>query len=238
MADLFTIGYANKSLDEFLTILKYYKINCLIDVRSMPLSSQYPEYDENSLKKVLKLNNILYMSFKKEFGARRNEDEVYSKINMYDNTSFEVVIFEKVYDLDIFKQGVRRVEHGIEQGYKICFLCSEKYAYDCHRCLMVGEYFKHLGYIVDHIVNLTQILNQKNIEEFLENNFFSEKKQFNKIYNEELQELFYGGGLINAYDGSDNFMYWNDFFETFSYEKSVYLRNLKIGYKKGDKENG
>ena len=87
MADLFTIGYANKSLDEFLTILKSYKINCLIDVRSMPLSSQYPEYDENSLKKVLKLNDILYMSFKNEFGARRNEDEVYTKINMYDNLS-------------------------------------------------------------------------------------------------------------------------------------------------------
>ena len=94
MADLFTIGYANKSLDEFLTILKNYKINCLIDVRSMPLSSQYPEYDENSLKKVLKSNDILYMSFKNEFGARRNEDEVYTKINMYDNTSFEVVNFE------------------------------------------------------------------------------------------------------------------------------------------------
>ncbi|MCI9182292.1 MAG: DUF488 domain-containing protein [Acholeplasmatales bacterium] len=238
MADLFTIGYANKSLDEFLTILKSYKINCLIDVRSMPLSSQYPEYDENSLKKVLKLNDILYMSFKNEFGARRNEDEVYTKINMYDNTSFEVVNFEKVYDLDIFKQGVRRVERGIEQGYQICFLCSEKYAYDCHRCLMVGEYFNRLGYIVDHIVNLTYVLNQKNIEEFLENNFFSERKQFYKIYSEELQELFYGGGLIKAYDGSKNFMYWKDFFETFTYEKSVYLRNLEIGYKKGDKENG
>lgn len=238
MADLFTIGYANKSIDEFLTILKNYRITCIIDVRSMPLSIQYPEYDEKSLKRVLKTNDILYMSFKNEFGARRIEDEVYSKINMYDNTIFEVVNFEKVYDLDIFKQGVRRVERGIEQGYKICFLCSEKYAYDCHRCLMVGEYFERLGYIVDHIVNLTHILNQRNIEEFLENNYFSEKKQFNKIYIEELKELYYGGGLVSAYEGSENFKYWNDFFSTYTYEKSVYLRNLEIGYKKGDKENG
>ena len=238
MADLYTIGYANKKLEDFLSVLKLNQINCLIDVRTMPLSSQFPEYDEKSLKNVLNANDIVYMSFKREFGARRFENDVYEKIRMYDDTSAEVVIFKKVYELDIFQQGVRRVERGIEQGYKICFLCSEKYAYDCHRCIMVGEYFNQLGYEVKHIVDSSNYLSQKDIDDSLEKNFVSAKQKFDKLHSEDLKELQYGGGLFETPDSLDeSFMYWHNFFESFTHKKSIYLRNLEIGYKKGREEN-
>ncbi|MCM1131579.1 MAG: DUF488 domain-containing protein [Anaeroplasma bactoclasticum] len=238
MPDLYTIGYANKKIDDFLSILKFNQINCLIDVRTMPLSSQFPEYDEKTLKKILNSNGIIYMSFKREFGARRFENEVYEKIKMFDDSFVEVVIFKKVYELDIFKQGVRRVERGIEQGYKICFLCSEKYAYDCHRCIMVGEYFNQLGYKLNHIIDSSNYLNQNNIDDSLKKNFYIQKQKFDKFHSEDLKKLTYGGGLFETENNLDeSFNYWHDFFETFTREKSIYLRNLEIGYKKGKEEN-
>ena len=238
MADLYTIGYANKSIDEFLSILKDYKINCIIDVRSVPASSQFPEYNEKKLEKELKSNKIEYMSFKKEFGARRTEDDVYSKVNKFDDSNSEVVIFEKVYNLDIFKQGVKRILHGLEKGYRICFLCSEKYAYNCHRCIMVGEYFNRLGYCVEHIVDSSHILNQNNIEKILMEEYDSSKREFEKKHSEELKKFQYGGTLFETNVDYKNIEYWEKFFSNYTYEKSIYLKNLEIGYQKGNNDNG
>lgn len=96
MSKLFTIGYANKSIDDFIKILKLNNINCIVDVRTMPFSKQFPDYNECNLSKLLKESKISYLSFKNEFGARRSESEVYQKIDLYDDSNIDVVVFEKV----------------------------------------------------------------------------------------------------------------------------------------------
>lgn len=235
MSNLFTIGYANKRIDDFIKILKLNNINCIVDVRTMPFSKQYPDYNENNLAKTLKESNITYMSFKNEFGARRIENEVYQKIDLYDDSFVDVVIFEKVYNLEIFKKGYNRVEIGLEKGFNIAFLCSEKYAYDCHRCIMVAEFFYRNGYEINHIVDDKNTIMHKDIEKYLEDYFKDAKSKFVKLHANELQELTYGGGLFQA-QVSDHIIYWNDFFAKYTREKGFYLRNLEIGYKKGNED--
>ena len=47
----------------------------------------------------------------------------------------------------------------------------------------------------------------------------------------------YGNSLLSQYDGDiDNINIWSSFFETYTEEKGVYLRNLQIGYVKGDED--
>ena len=236
MGYLYSIGYSNKNIDEFISILKNKHINCIIDVRTTPFSKQFPDYNENNLVKTLKENNITYISFKSEFGARRSENEVYESIDMYDGSLVDVVIFNKVYELDIFKSGYKRIESGLEKGYNIAFLCSEKYAYDCHRCIMVSEYFYRHGYDIVHIVDEKSSILHKEIEKYLRDNFDKAKLKFIKLTSEDLKSLSYGGGLFGS-DVKESILKWNDFFKEYNRNKGFYLRNLEIGYKKGNEED-
>ncbi len=238
MPDLYTIGYANKNINEFLDLLKINDVNCIIDVRTVPASKQFADFNENNLKRFLKYNDVTYIPFKAEFGARRFEDEVYEKIVMYDDIQVDVVIFNKVYKLDIFQQGVKRVENGIGKGFKICFLCSEKNPTDCHRCIMVAEYFYNLGYEITHIINHEDKISHQEIEKALKENFNSAEIKFKKLHFDEYKTRKYNGGLFGLENSNDEvFDYWSDFFNSYTREKGIYLRNLEIGYKKGNEND-
>lgn len=233
---LYSIGYANKSLKLFLECLKQNKINCIIDVRSSPYSKQYPEYNKEALAAFLKDNNILYINFKNEFGARRLEDTVYKHIKTYDKKECDVVIFEKVWETKEFQNGYNRILEGLNKGFNICFMCSEKHAYECHRGLMVCEYFYNKGFIIKHIEDENTIIEHKHIKEKLEELFDEENKKFNKMYQ---KMTMYGGNLFTITNEAidAHFDYWQNFFNNKSTSNAHYLQNIKIGYKRGVDEN-
>ena len=85
--------------------------------------------------------------------------------------------FEKVYSNPNFLSGVQRIERGLANDYKICFMCSEKYPINCHRFWMVGYYFaiknKNKHKIINIIDNETDVefdsSNFHEIEELLKN---------------------------------------------------------------------
>ena len=241
MSKLFTVVYANKSINDFIKTLKNKGINLLIDVRSMPYSKQYPEYNESKLNNELKKEKILYYNFKDEFGARRVEDEVYKKVEMYDKKGIEVVDFNEVYKLDIFQQGVNKVKIANDRNYTICFMCSEKYAYDCHRCIMVAEYFFQQGFEIEHIIDGNNSLTHEEIDKYLKENFEKCKARFKKDNANELQKAMYEGDLFGGLTSSNNLNSnhekWDDFFNNYSREKAYKLRNYEIGYKKGNDVN-
>lgn len=237
MADLYTIGYATKSISEFIEILKLNNIDSLVDVRTSPFSKQFPEYNENNLKRTLKENGIIYLSFKEEFGARRIEPEAYIKKTMYNDVNIDVVSFERVYQLEAFKSGYNRIEDGIVKGYNIAFMCSEKYAYDCHRGIMVAEFFYRNGYTINHIVDKNTMISHEEIEVYLKSNFEKAKKSFQKNNLTKINDMRYEGNLFGFDTIDENTVYWNGFFGSYSREKAFELRNYEIGYKKGNEEN-
>ena len=61
--EIYTIGYSCFKIDEFIKVLKRYKINCVIDVRSDPNSKFYTDYNKSALMNVLEKNNIYYRRF-------------------------------------------------------------------------------------------------------------------------------------------------------------------------------
>lgn len=60
-AMVYTIGYAGLNIDRFLDILKENKISLLIDVRSLPKSKYFKDFNDNNLSKVLPKNANLYI---------------------------------------------------------------------------------------------------------------------------------------------------------------------------------
>jgi uncharacterized protein (DUF488 family) len=51
---VYSIGHSNRSIEEFLGILKRYKIKKVIDVRRFPSSKKFPWFNKEELEKVLK----------------------------------------------------------------------------------------------------------------------------------------------------------------------------------------
>lgn len=171
--DLFTIGHSNYEINYFINIVKKYKINCIVDVRSIPYSKYSPQYNKENIKKLLKINKINYIYMRKEFGAMRTAKTLYTKEGYVD--------FEKVkYDKD-FKLGINRVKVGVEKGYKIAFMCAEKIPSDCHRCILIGRTFKNLGYNIINIIDENKYKLQNDIEKELIEIYYPDRNQISLI---------------------------------------------------------
>jgi len=154
---VYTIGCSTHSEQSFIDLLKKYHINVLIDVRSIPYSLHTPQFNKEALMSALSKNCIRYMSFAEEFGARRKEPEAYTANH---------VDFQKVMNLPVFLKGVERVKNGIEKGYKIALMCTEKNPEDCHRFSLVSRGLKKKANIdAVHILFNGQIQTTEQIEE-------------------------------------------------------------------------
>ena len=141
---IYTIGHSSHKIDFFIELLKEYNINCIIDVRTIAASAYNPQYNKEALQKILAKNNICYLHFAKEFGARHTEPKLLD--------SNGVVDFEKVRNTEEFRKGVERVKKGIEKGYTIALMCSESEPLDCHRFSMVSLALSKEGFDVRHIM--------------------------------------------------------------------------------------
>ena len=70
MAKVFTIGYAGIQLPQFIDVLQQNGVTLLIDVRSIPRSRYFADYNDIVLSKELAKYNIRYEHWR-EFGARQ-----------------------------------------------------------------------------------------------------------------------------------------------------------------------
>ncbi len=237
---LYTIGYAGKTLTQFVDLCKAYGINCIVDVRTSPFSGHFPDFNENRLKSYLKDEGIQYLSFKNEFGARRIEPEAYSRVTMDSGDEIEVVDFEKVYSLPIFKDGVDRIERGVEKGYRIAFLCSEKDAADCHRSIMVACYFDRLGYEIENIIDSSVgSYGREGLLNRLRSNFADSAAHFKRKNGFDSFESTQGSLLEGPSFEEPKFVdEWKNFYRFYTPEKAIRLRNYQIGFKKGQQGNG
>lgn len=156
---LFTIGHSKHEIEYFIHLLKMYKINCLIDVRSAPYSRIAPQFNQESLSDFLKLHNIIYLHFPKEFGARQTDISLIDLENKVD--------YSRIRETNEFKEGVKRVLEGLEKGYNIALMCSEANPFDCHRFVMIAYHFVREGVTVNHILKDGKIIDNSILEEEL-----------------------------------------------------------------------
>lgn len=165
---IYTIGHSRHNIDNFIELLKRNGINCICDVRSMPYSKFAEQFNQNNLKDELKKNNIEYLFFGDEFGARRKEPDLYTNGK---------VDFEKVAHDAKFINGIKRIEKGIRKGYKIALMCAEKDPIECHRTILVARNLDLNGFEVNHILDDGSIINQKEIDQRLLKKHFPNRYQ-------------------------------------------------------------
>ncbi len=138
---IFSIGHSNHSIDKFLSLLKNYKIDVVVDVRSAPFSRMFLQFNQDFLKKSLSDNAIGYLFLGDQIGGRSNDPEDYLDGQ---------VMYKSLARREAFKSGISRLREGAVK-YKIAIMCSEKEPLDCHRTLLVSEALAASGVVVHHI---------------------------------------------------------------------------------------
>lgn len=141
---IYTIGHSTHEINYFLELLNAFKIDCIVDVRSVPASSYTPQYNKDYLSNILKNNGVTYMHFAKEFGARQADPALLDDEGKVD--------FEKVRCSQNFRYGIERLWQGINKGFTIALMCSESDPFNCHRFSMISVALEKVGFNVQHIL--------------------------------------------------------------------------------------
>lgn len=156
---VYTIGHSNHTIEYFVELLQAHSINCLIDARSVPHSTYTPQFNKRTLHNYLKLYNIRYLHFGKEFGAFHAESDVLDENGNVD--------FEKVRKTKDFLNGVDRLRNGLDMGYTITLMCSEFEPFDCHRFSLLSYHLARNGFDVKHILKDKSIIDNSDLEKML-----------------------------------------------------------------------
>lgn len=165
---VYTVGHSNHPIEEFLKLLVKHNINCVCDVRSMPYSRFTEQYNRENIKEYLSEHNIKYLFFGEEFGARREEKSLLTD---------GMVDFEKVAKNEKFIKGINRIEKGLEKGYRIALMCTEKEPIECHRTILVSRNLYLKGMVILHILSDGTAVYHEKIEEELVEKYFPNRNQ-------------------------------------------------------------
>jgi uncharacterized protein (DUF488 family) len=146
VSSVFTIGHSTRSLDEFIEILKSFRVQTLVDVRSFPGSRRYPHFNREALKGSLGAVDIDYAHLP-ELGGRRRP--LPDSLNMtWRNESFRG--YADYMETNEFSEGIRRLLE-LARDQRTVIMCSEAVWWRCHRS-MISDYLKAKGVEVIHIL--------------------------------------------------------------------------------------
>jgi len=182
MNQIFTIGHSTDTIDCFVEHLLSQQVDAIVDVRSVPYSRFADQFNKEQLTAFLKKKNIIYVPMGSNLGARYEEKELLFEDGRVD--------FSKVVATKRFQEGIDRVETGVQKGYKITLMCSEKNPLECHRFSLISNFLHKKGHVVNHIVG-KDIFGHKLLENKLLNYYNEHRKisvNFDKIIKYHLMQ--------------------------------------------------
>ena len=172
--EIFTIGHSNYKVEKLIDMLRYYNINCVVDIRGTPYSKYNVQYNKETIRDTLIKEGFVYIYMAKEFAAKRENKVSYNKEGYSD---FEKVIYEEE-----FKNGIERLKNGCKKGYRIALLGAMQDPIRCHRSILVGRELVQHGFNVKHILDDYSIAYQEDIEKSILDKYFEDRNQITIDY--------------------------------------------------------
>lgn len=155
---IYTIGYGNRSIDQFLELLGIYHIAFLVDVRSQPYSRANQSFSRDKLEGSMKNYGIRYIFMGDTLGGRPKDQSCYS-----DGRVNYLHVREKAF----YQRGITHIRHAWERQIPIALMCAEIKPHECHRSKLIGNSLYELHVDVAHIDELGNLKQQSEINTLL-----------------------------------------------------------------------
>lgn len=155
---VYTIGYGNRSIGDFVGLLQKYGIKYLVDLRSQPYSRYKPEFSKAALEQYLQKQHIRYVYMGDTLGGRPEDTDCYTKDGKVDYN----ILREK----DFYRRGISRLHSAWEKQLPVALMCSELKPEECHRGKLVGKTLAEQGLTVAHIDEAGTIKTQDEVNQF------------------------------------------------------------------------
>ena len=126
-----TIGHSNRSIEEFIGLLKQNGIGCVLDIRTVPKSRHNPQFGQDQLPGSLSAAGIGYRYLPGLGGLRRPRPD--SPNSGWRNTSFRG--YADYMQTEEFAQNVDAVV-ALAENTRCALMCAEAVPWRCHRSLV------------------------------------------------------------------------------------------------------
>ncbi len=147
---IYTIGHSTHTIEDLLQMLRSFGIEVLVDIRSLPGSRKFPQFDQEALKRSLEEIGIQYI-YLADLGGRRKARKD-STNNRWRNASFRG--YADYMETEKFKAGIAELER-IASKKTTVIMCAEAVWWRCHRS-MISDLLKAKGWTVYHIMSATK----------------------------------------------------------------------------------
>ncbi len=152
---VYTIGHSTRTIDEFIGLLKNYRINLVVDVRTVPRSRHNPQFNKETLPNTLKPEGIKYIHMPDIGGLRRPK---HNSINLaWKNSGFRG--YADYMQTKEFTDNLLKII-ALARENRLALMCAEALPWRCHRSLISDALVvRHVK--VEHIISATSCLNHQ-----------------------------------------------------------------------------
>ena len=128
---IYTIGTSNREAEEFIRLLKAFKIEVTADIRRFP-TSKFAYFKRENLESALGEKKIEYVYLGRELGGYRKGG------------------YPEHMKTELFQKGLNRLI-TLAESKRLVLVCSERLPWKCHR-RYVGRQLEKKGFRVIHII--------------------------------------------------------------------------------------
>ncbi|HET6246068.1 MAG TPA: HVA1 family protein [Tepidisphaeraceae bacterium] len=148
---IWTIGHSNRSIEEFIDLLRENQIEILVDVRHFPGSRSFPHFNKPQLARALSKAGIRYEHLVDLGGRRRVQRDSHN--TLWRNASFRG--YADYMETPPFRDAFDRLLEIARTG-RAAIMCSEVLWWRCHRS-MIADALKARGVRVLHIMIVDKV---------------------------------------------------------------------------------
>jgi uncharacterized protein (DUF488 family) len=149
---IWTVGHSTRAIDEFISLIQANDIKLLADVRSLPGSRRYPQFNREMLAGSLGKAGIHYEHFPELGGRRKPRSD--SRNRAWRNASFRG--YADYMETEEFRKGVERLLDLAAGAGPTAIMCAEAVWWRCHRSL-ISDYLKAADIEVMHILDANKV---------------------------------------------------------------------------------
>ena len=152
---VYSIGHSTRTLDEFVQLLKTYRVSIVVDVRTIPRSRHNPQFNKDTLPESLKAHALRYIHMPELGGLRRSgADSV--------NIAWENKSFRGYADFMQTKEFADNLLGliSLAQHDAVAIMCAEAVPWRCHRSL-IADALAARNICIRHILTETSILDHE-----------------------------------------------------------------------------